>query len=218
MEGINRILSPLSADWYAWTILFLAICAILSELFQPGVLTRAISMLQFRSIKRMYKEAPTNFLGQLFITLFRIGVPGLIVMIFFSVENQFSFLSYLLVCGLMLGVIMVKMLLNQWIDYTFMLSHHYEELYEQYGHMVTLLAIAYYPFLLVLMYLYNSVAAGWVLIGGMVLFWLLFLYRSVRIFYRTPASILYILIYFLTMELLPVGALWGLTSQLIKVI
>ena len=53
-------------------MLGLLFCGILSEYFQPGVITQSTDSLRVRA-ERSYKDAPTNFFGQVYLNLFRLG-------------------------------------------------------------------------------------------------------------------------------------------------
>ena len=216
MQALTHILSPLSAPWCGWTMLALLLCAILSEVAQPGAISRVTTIWQVKTTNRTYKSAPANFFGQLLISLFRIGTPAMGVCLCFYQGGDFRWISYIAVFGLILSVIMVKMLCNLWIDYTFRLSRLFEEIYEQYGHLVSMSAIILYPCILVLFHVDNVLVARWVMGVVTALFLVWFIYRSMRAFYTSPASIFYILLYFLTLEVLPLVAVWGLSALMIS--
>lgn len=213
-----HILSPLSSAWPWWVMLALLLCAVLSEATQPGAVVRAFTVLQVKANKRSYKSAPENFFGQFFVALFRLGVLSLALQLCLYDGETFRFATYAAISGVILAMWMIKMIANLWIDYTFMLSRRYEDVYEQYGHMVTLSALLLYPCLLVLLHVCQVIVARWVVGIIVVLFLLFLLYRMVRVFYQTPLSVVYILIYFLTLEALPLAALWVLTTQMITLI
>lgn len=196
-------------------MLFLLLCVILSEVAQPGALSRVVTIWQVKTTNRTYKSAPANFFGQLLISLFRIGTPALGLYLCFYQGGDFRFLPFLAICGLILAIFLLKMLINMWIDFTFRLSRQYEEIYEQYGHLVSMVAIILYPCVLLMFRLDNALVCRWVMLSVTALFLIWFVYRSVRAFYTSPASIFYIILYFLTLEVLPLVALWGLTSLMI---
>ena len=73
MNEIAHIVSCSSAPWCAWLMFGLLICALLSEAYQPGVITQAKNSLSAQT-DRMYKESPATLMGQLLMGIFRIGI------------------------------------------------------------------------------------------------------------------------------------------------
>ena len=96
-------------------MLVLLITAVLAELFQPGVVTQAKSSLMAQN-DRTYKESPVNFLGQLMITLFRIGVIAMSLYLCCRPTGRFSFAGFGVISAIVLAVFLVKMLSNIWVD------------------------------------------------------------------------------------------------------
>ena len=66
MNGIEHIVSPMSAAWCGWTMLVLLLCAILSEVMQPGVILQSPTSLLAQT-DRTYKDSPVNLYGQLLL-------------------------------------------------------------------------------------------------------------------------------------------------------
>lgn len=206
MNGIAHILSPASAVWCGWTMFGLLLCAVLAEAAQPGVITQVPTVL-FAKTERTYKASPDNVLGQLFITLFRFGVLAMLLLLCFYQGEGFHFLSFLMLMGMVLAVILVKMACNALLDYTFQFTRHYAAPYEQYGAIATLASMLLYPCLLVLLRTDSVLAARWILGVVAAVFFGLILFRWCRTFLRSAASMLYIILYILTMEVVPAAAL-----------
>ena len=217
MEGITHILSPLSAAWCGWAMLVLFLCAILSEFFQPGVITQATSSLFARS-DRTYKDAPTNIQAQTLIALFRIGTLGMALCLCFHTGDHFRFVSYLAVCGIVTGILFVKMLCNLLLDYTFMLSRRFTPAYEHYANVSTIAVCFLYPSVLIALRTANPVVGQWVFGVVTALFLLMWTYRAIRIYVNSFRSILYLILYICTLEVLPLGILTYLSMQTISVL
>lgn len=215
MEGIAHSMSPLSAPWCGWTMLVLFLCAILSEFFQPGVITQAMASLRVRT-DRMYKDAPVNFFGQFFITLFRLGTLAMALCLCFSPTDRFSFAAFAAVCGIIIGVLLVKMVCNVIVDYTFMLSRRFGAMYEHYSNIATLIGIVLWPIVLVLLHVSNMTVVRWVLGVVAFLFVVLWIYRSAAQYIRSLKAILYLALYICTLELLPISMLLYLSAKTIS--
>jgi hypothetical protein len=198
-------------------MLFLLLCAVLGEFFQPGIICQAPASLLAHT-DRTYKDAPTNIQGQILISLFRIGTLAMALCLCLCSDEQFRFLTFIAVCGIVIALFLVKMLANVLIDYAFMLSRSFEPAYEHYGNIFTLAACALYPCLLVLMRIGDTHTARWVLAVAAILFMGMWTYRAIRFYVVSPIAMLYLAIYLGTAEILPFGALYFLTSKMIIVL
>lgn len=216
-DGIAHIMSPLSAPWCGWTMLALMICAVLAEFFQPGVITQAHVSLIART-DRNYKESPMNFLGQTFIYLFRVGTMGMALTLCLYTGENCSFAGFCAVCGIAVVVLLIKMLCNLLLDFTFSISRRAEMPYEHYANIATIAITVLYLTLLALMRYGNTVAAKWVFGSVSLLFILMWTYRSWRLFVESPQSILNLLIYIGTLEVLPLAGLYYLSEKTIALI
>ena len=195
----------------------LLLCAVLAEWFQPGVITQSPSGLQART-ERMYKEAPTNFMGQLLIALFRIGTPAMALCLCFCPSDRVSFVAFCAVCGLIVAVLLLKMLCNMLLNYTFSLPSRFGNPFEAYGNIATLGAVILYPVVLVLMHVANPVIAHW-LVGSIAVLYLVALaYRAVRNYLVSFVSILYLVFYIATLEVLPMALLIYLSAKTITIL
>ena len=217
MDGVMHIESIMSASWCGWTMLALLLCAVAAEFFQPGVITQAPTALLVRT-ERVYKAAPTNFLGQLFVTLFRIGTPAMALCLCFSEPGHASFTVFWAVCGLIVGVWMMKMLCNLLLDYTFTLRRQFGEAYEPYGNLVTLVTLAMYPAVLVLLRVGNAVAAQWTIGILAAIFLLTVIYRTLRTYLVSLSAVLYLILYIVTLEVLPIVLLIYFSTQTINIL
>ncbi|MBO4250144.1 MAG: DUF4271 domain-containing protein [Paludibacteraceae bacterium] len=217
MNGIEHIVSSASAPWCSWTMLGLLLCAVLSEWFQPGVISQSPISLAVRN-DRTYKESPVNFMGQFLVSLFRIGTVGMALCLCLSPENDFSFLMFIAVCGLVLAVLLLKMLCNSLLDYTFMLTRQFGAPYEHYGNLFTLVALVLYPIVLVLMHWVTPVAARWCLAVVTGLFVIAWLYRCIRTYITSAIAVLYLMLYMMTLEILPFAGLAYISAKMIVIL
>ena len=216
-EGIAHIMSPLSAPWCGWTMLVLLLFAILSEWLQPGVIAQSPVSIIVRA-ERTYKEAPTSVMAQILITLFRIGTLAMLICLYYCESGSFPFMAFMAVSGIILGVLIAKMLCNILLDYTFQLSRQFGEIYEHYSNLLTLTIVALYPVLLLFLHIGSASSYRCLLIitGGV--FLLLWLFRSAQQYIRTPMAILYLLVYTLTLEVVPMVGLIYLSAKTISYI
>lgn len=195
-------------------MLFLLLCAILSEMMQPGVISQAGASLRVRT-ERMYKDAPTNYLSQILITLFRIGTLALALYLCFYNGGRWTFGNFAILCSIVFLVALVKMAGDALADYTFMLSRRFSPAYEHYSNIMTLTSCLLYPCVLILLRFGNTIASRWVVGTMTVIFLMLWIYRAWRHFVDSPKAIPYFILYICTLEFLPLGLLLYLSSQTI---
>lgn len=210
-------MTPLSAPWCGWIMFALLVCAVLAEFMQPGVITQAHTSL-FARTDRTYKDAPANFLGQLFIALFRVGTLSMALTMCLYTDGHCSFAGYSAVCGIVVIVLLLKMLCNVLIDFTFLISRPDTTPYEHYANIATLATVILYLASIALMRYGTIRAAMWVFWSITLLFILMWTYRSWRLFVASPQAIVYLLIYIGTMEVLPLAGIYYLSEKTISLL
>lgn len=203
-----------SAAWCSWWLLVLGVFAILGEVFQPGVITSASASL-FAHSNRTYKQVPNNFPGQLLLTLFRIGIPAMALCLFVDAH---SIAAYGVAAALMVAMMVVKILCEQLLDYTFHLRATAAGVHTHYTNIGTLSSILLYVCLLVLLQIGSVTVNRWVIGICALLFVGMISFRLARIYVTDAKAIVYLAIYILTLEVLPLGALVVLTSQITTMI
>ena len=170
----------MSAAWCGWTMMLLFLCAVFSEVMQPGIISQSHVSIMART-ERTYKDAPTNTPAQFLISIFRIGTLAMAICLCEYAGGSFRFASFAAVCGLVLAFILLKMLCNILLDYTFSLSRRFMPVYEQYGDLATITACVLYPCLLVFMRIGRPELSLWALGIIAALFVLVCLYsRALR--------------------------------------
>ncbi len=221
MPFVPHILSPETAPWVSWTLLGLLLLGVLSELIQPGVLLGSFAMV-FQKVERTYHDPHRNAMGQLCINLFRMGTFALAVYLFcyvggmlqvghwqveFVSDQEFRFSKYLLVLLVVFGVDTLKYLLTLWVNYTFQISRRFALITMHYDSLWTVICSGFFVMLLLLIPVDNTAVVFWSTIVWCGVAILLILFKWVRVFYSGPASLLYILLYVLTLEVLPIVAI-----------
>ena len=214
---IPHIICSSSAPWCGWTMLGLLLSAVIGEWSQPGVLSQSFASLIVRN-ERTYNESPVTFIGQLCISLFRIGTVGMALLLCEFADSGFPYAAFWVVCGLCVAVMMVKMLINSLLDYTFMLTRRFGAPYEHYGNLFTLVAVVLYPIMLVLLQFHSPVVARWALGIVAALFCVLWFYRCIRTYCRSLPEMIYIILYICTLEILPFAGLAYISAKMIAIL
>ena len=229
MPFVPHILSPESAPWVGWTMLGLLFLAVLSELMQQGALLGSFALV-FQKVERTYHDPHRNAPGQLCINLFRTGTFALALYLFCYVggtlrfghwqvvlfsDEAFRFSKYLLVLLVVFGVDTLKYVLTLWVNYTFQISQRIALISMHYDSLWTVINSAFYLLLLVLLPVDSAAVIFWGFVVLCAVALLLIGVKWLRVFYAGPASLLYILLYLLTLEVLPLCAMVALSACLV---
>lgn len=198
-------------------MLLLLLFAALSESLQRGVITQAMDSLTART-ERLYKDAPTNIMAQIFITLFRLGTLALMICLCFCPYDRFTFETFGVVVGVIVGVLLVKMLITALVDYTFMLTKRFGAVYEHYSNILTLIGVVLYPLMLLFMHIGSQEAARWLLGIFAAIYLLVWMYRSARWYVQSPKAVVYLMLYFATVECLSIAGLVFVSAKMISLI
>lgn len=182
---------------------------------QPGVILQSPTSLLAQT-DRTYKDSPVNLYGQLLISVFRIGTLAMGVYLCVPESAAFRFGIYAAICGITVAMLLLKMLCNVLIDFAFSLSRNMDQSYEHYGDITTLATCALYPALLVVLRIGDLAVNRWVVLIASGLFILMWTYRLIRTYWTHPVAILYIALYICTLEVLPLGALFLISSKIIS--
>ena len=203
MEMISRISSPVSESWVAWILLLLVVLWLLNSMFVPEI------SLVFRGLFSRGERTYLSNGGQLQYTTwgFRVGVVALLVQMLLVKGKGFVFVDYGIIFGIMSLAYLVQELLIRLVGAVFVSHRVLEGALDQ----RTLLNNALCG-MLPLVVLSSRMER----LGVIVLFALLSLYigilliKSVQLFYKNILSILYISLYIISLEFIPlVGAiLW----------
>lgn len=210
-------------------MLLLAVFAVLSELMQPGVLSGSFTLV-FSKVERTYHDPHRNIPGQLCINVFRIGTFALALYLFcyvggtlslghwevqFLTDKTFLFRKYLLVLLVVFGVDTVKYLLTLWVNYTFQISRRFTLISLHYNSLWTVINSAFYLLLLVLLPVDSPKIIFWSFLALCIVALVLIGVKWLRVFYSGLPSLLYIALYLLTLEVLPLLAMVACAEEVI---
>lgn len=205
-----HILSPFSSPWVAWVMLGLPICAILAGVFQPAVIRQGFVSL-FSKVERSYNDSPMNYIGQALLFVFRAGIVGMAIYLFtynsdFATQangGEFLFSRYMTIMGAVAAMEVVKYLVSLLLNYTFQLSRQFATLFAHYTYVSTSICCVLYPLLLLIIYFGSQALTTIGLCVMMSICWLVLFIKWIRVFFTNIPSVIYVLLYILTIEVLP---------------
>lgn len=186
-------------------------CAALAELFQPAVIRQSFVNL-FTKAERSYGDSPMQYVGQAWLFVFRIGVVSMAVQLLTYQGGAFGITRYLAIAGTLTGVEVLKYAVCLLLNYTFRFPHRFDTLFAHYTYVNTTVCCVLYPLLLLIIRLDVPLFSTVSLCVAAGAFVLLLIVKLLRVFLKDALSFVYILLYILTIEVLPFLAIIVLFS------
>ena len=211
-------------------MLGLPICAILAGVFQPAVIRQGFVSL-FSKVERSYNDSPMNYIGQALLFVFRAGIVGMAIYLFTYNSDlatqvnsseplwcgsrlvgitlptappmEFLFSRYMTIMGAVAAMEVVKYLVSLLLNYTFQLSRQFATLFAHYTYVSTSICCVLYPLLLLIIYFGSQALTTIGLCVMMSVCWLVLFIKWIRVFFTDIASVVYVVLYILTIEVLP---------------
>ena len=200
MEILPRISSLYSQTWVFWVMFTLLAVAMLSLIPQAAAGTlQAV----FSRAERTYSVRNREWMSELTLRLFRVGVLAMALLIWIQPQGEASLLNYAKALGILVAVYAVQTLLIYAVGAVFISSKRMDVAMEQYSAIRTLLCVGLYPILLLLTNL--SLPSLPVIAYGIIfgLYIVALIAKGIQLFYAHILSILYILLYIVCLEVLP---------------
>lgn len=191
-------------------MLGLAICAVSAGVFQPAVIRQGFVSL-FSKVERSYNDSPMNYVGQVLLFVFRAGIVGMAIYLFtynshlatHTADGEFLFSRYMTIMGAVAATEIVKYLVSLLLNYTFQLSRQFATLFAHYTYVSTSICCVLYPLLLLIIYFGSQALTTIGLCVMMSVCWLVLFIKWIRVFFTSIPSVIYVLLYILTIEVLP---------------
>lgn len=183
-------------------MLILLVMAVLVEAHQKGNYRQILRSLTSKS-ERDYGDATMDWIAATMLTVYRVGILSMMLYIVFFHSPYSQFYTYLAIMGIVVLVFAIKMLLSWLCSYTFSQLRRFVSAAQQMDNIITVVCLALYPVTLLAI---NYEGGLWLylLIGAIALgYVVLVVYKLVMIFMVKPLSVFYIILYFLTLEVLP---------------
>lgn len=205
MPFVDRISSPMSESWTAWILLLLLLLIGWAIQRQPTLIRVAWKTTVSKS-ERSYSDAALDALALVMVSLFRLGTVALAFDVLFFNGVAFVFTDYLWTLLILLGAETIKAMMAWFVNFTFHLPMPFGMSYIHYTNLWLLTCIPLWCFCCVCVYwasplltnVLMSVAAGILLLS---LVW-----KGIRSYMNQLTSLLYVLLYVLTVEVVPMLA------------
>ncbi len=213
MNNIPHISSPYSEPWVAWTLLLLLAMAILSQSRQRNPLTDLRKI--FSQYERHYGSNTQNWTANIAALLFRWGVLSLTIYLVIYQPDNFTLLNYIKILGIAAAVFCAQTLVTAAVERVFLQPRQREVIIEQYSYIRNITYIILWGILLVMTNIPNQLTL-YILVGITALFFSgVVLGKGIRLFYRKALSLFYILLYFISLEVIPLAGIITWAKQIV---
>lgn len=221
MESLPVISSPASEPWVAWVMLGLLVLACTAHAMQPNALIVGFKTLfTAKDRSSAFIDSEMNLRAQMMTIVYAVFAAAMSLYITWTVYlpyEHFSFTTYMAIVGgttIMAGIRTILQLLTR---YTFFSKKQTETFSGHYYYLVTSTAVIQFPILLLSLF-WNTLPAQcimWLNLGVMLFYLLVLLLKMLLIFVHDLKSLLYTILYLLTLEIIPLGGLVAVAKFLI---
>ena len=210
MNVVERILSPVSETWVAWVMMSLLCMMLLNR----AVLGRWLQLWHglFSHSDRMYNGSLSQSVFSVLLSyVFRIGVMAMFGYVLMYDTGTFAWLTYLKIVGIVFVLLVVQWLLWELVSYVFLPPAQRKNAWEQRTTIYNAICVLLWLIVLVMIEVPNTNLKMLFLIVFLVLLLGMLVFRGMQMFYQRPWTILYVLLYVITLEVLPLlgGIIWA---------
>ena len=225
MDMVPHILSVYANAWTGWVMLALLLLLVLNHSPQYSLIGSVKNV--FSHAERVYGAQSRAWGSEVCEWLFRIGVLAMAVWIWAIGYGRLDMgygrlaigngaMGYAKVLGVVLAVYVVQRLVLRGVGYVFVSRKQLSAAMEQYNAICSAACVCLYPIVLVVM---NVPAAhlAQILCGAvLVAFVGMIVWKSIRLFYTNILSLLYILLYIIFLEIMPIMVIFSVAKLIIS--
>lgn len=225
MDMVPHILSVYANAWTGWVMLALLLLLVLNHSPQYSLIGSVKNV--FSHAERVYGAQSRAWGSEVCEWLFRIGVLAMAVWILAIGNGRLDMgygrlaigngaMGYAKVLALVLAVYVVQRLVLRGVGYVFVSRKQLSAAMEQYNALCSAACVCLYPIVLVVM---NVPAAhlAQILCGAvLVAFVGMIVWKSIRLFYTNILSLLYILLYIIFLEIMPIMVIFSVAKLIIS--
>lgn len=200
MVNLPHISSLYATPWVAWVMFALLVIA----LFNPqsrlvGVTWHGV----FSHSERTYSVRARDWSNEISLRVFRLGIMAMALFLLVIPTETAQIMMFVKVLGIVAVVYTLQLLLLYGVGVVFVPAKRMAVAMEQYSNLRTLMCVGLYPILLLLTNIPSPLLAQVLCAIVLLSFVLVLLGKCIQLFYTTPISVLYIVLYIIFLEILP---------------
>ena len=225
MDMVPHILSVYANAWTGWVMLALLLLLVLNHSPQYSLIGSVKNV--FSHAERVYGAQSRAWGSEVCEWLFRIGVLAMAVWILAIGNGRLDMgngrlaigngaMGYAKVLALVLAVYVVQRLVLRGVGYVFVSRKQLSAAMEQYNAICSAACVCLYPIVLVVMNVPATHLAQILCGAVLVAFVGMIVWKSIRLFYTNILSLLYILLYIIFLEIMPIMVIFSVAKLIIS--
>ena len=222
---VPHILSVYANAWTGWVMLALLLLLVLNHSPQYSLIGSVKNV--FSHAERVYGAQSRAWGSEVCEWLFRIGVLAMAVWILAIGNGRLDMgngrlaigngaMGYAKVLALVLAVYVVQRLVLRGVGYVFVSRKQLSAAMEQYNAICSAACVCLYPIVLVVMNVPATHLAQILCGAVLVAFVGMIVWKSIRLFYTNILSLLYILLYIIFLEIMPIMVIFSVAKLIIS--
>lgn len=213
MEPILRISSLMSEPWISWVMFALLVLLALNRFFIIDI--EVVFRTLFSRSERLYLDS--TWQRTMVAWLYQSCALAMVVYLWVTKQqNTFAPIDYAICIGGTGGVILMQMGLLRFVGEVFLSARQRDYVFELRNCICNAFSVLLWPCALLLQWVGSlavTKAICYIMVG---LFVLLLLVRCVQLFYKGLLSILYVLLYIIGLEVVPLMAAVSIVKNILE--
>ncbi len=218
MELVSHISSIYANAWTGWVLLALLLLLVLNHSPQYSLIGSVKNV--FSHAERVYGAQSRAWGSEVCEWLFRIGVLAMAVWILAIGDGRLAIgngaMGYAKVLALVLAVYVVQRFILRGVGYVFIQRKQLDSAMEQYNAICSAACVCLYPIVLVVTNVPVAHLAQ-ILCGAVLMAFVgIIVWKSIRLFYTNMLSLLYISLYIIFLEIMPIMATVSVAKHIVS--
>lgn len=205
LEIIERIYSPYSASWVVWVLFFLLLIGVFNHSLWNSL--RGGWQAMFSYVERRYGYV-TDLGSKILSFVLQIGVVGLAVyLLLYSAyysNGAFTFINYLKVTGVVVLLTGIQLLFIRIVGRIFLSPRHLSAVQEQSEYIHNVMSAVLWFVVLFSINCSSPLVTYILCCAAGIFFSVAMMTKGIQMFYNGVLSLLYIVLYFISLEVIPV--------------
>ena len=218
MELVSHISSIYANAWTGWVLLALLLLLVLNHSPQYSLIGSVKNV--FSHAERVYGAQSRAWGSEVCEWLFRIGVLAMAVWALTIGDGRLAIgngaMGYAKVLALVLAVYVVQRFILRGVGYVFIQRKQLDSAMEQYNAICSAACVCLYPIVLVVTNVPVAHLAQ-ILCGAVLMAFVgIIVWKSIRLFYTNMLSLLYISLYIIFLEIMPIMATVSVAKHIVS--
>ena len=217
MNSLQVISSPWSEPWVAWTMLGLLVLVGIAHGMQPQAITMGFrSLFSAGDRNSTFIDTALDKRAQaimLFFAVCTLSMATYISVFAWTRGHVFSFTNYGIIILFATGLLLIRTVLEAFAGFTFVSRSGIDAFIDHYYHLTVCTALVLYPVVILSLFWSALTPAIIVILNATIIafYLIILLVKSCSILVHSVRGFFYILLYIITLEILPIVALVGFT-------